>query len=62
MKKYDKSLIEVWEWKEKVFEEVKNLSIENYVAKIKSDTDRILLENGIKLKRVSFKEEKRRVA
>jgi hypothetical protein len=55
MRKYDKSLIEVWEWKEQVYQDVKNLSTEEYIEKIKNDTDKMLSEKGIKLIPVSAK-------
>ncbi|MBU0700057.1 hypothetical protein KKE26_01980 [bacterium] len=51
MRKYDKSLIEVWGWKEKVFHDIKDLSVKEYVEKIRNDTDKILVESQIKLKR-----------
>jgi hypothetical protein len=50
MQKYDKSLIEVWEWKEKVYQKVKDLSTQEYIEKVRKDTDRILSEYGIKLR------------
>jgi hypothetical protein len=50
MQKYDKSLIEVWEWKEKVYQKVKGLSTQEYIEKVRKDEDRILSEHGIKLK------------
>ena len=50
MQKYDKSLVEVWEWKEKVYQKVKDLSTQEYIEKVKKDTDRILSEHGIKLR------------
>jgi hypothetical protein len=57
--KYDKSLLEVWEWKEKVYQEVKNLSAKEYVKKIRNDADRILSDNRIKLVPVFLKKEHR---
>lgn len=57
MRKYDKSLIEVWEWKEKVYQKVKALSAEEYVKKIKNDADKIFSETGIKLTPISLKKE-----
>jgi trimethylamine:corrinoid methyltransferase-like protein len=50
MQKYDKSLVEVWEWKEKVYQKVKDLSTQEYIEKVRKDTDRILSEHGIKLR------------
>jgi len=48
MRKYDRSLIEVWEWKEKVYHDVRDLSPEEYLVKIKNDADKILSESHIK--------------
>ncbi|MBI5195286.1 MAG: hypothetical protein HZA10_03070 [Nitrospirae bacterium] len=62
MKKYDKSLIEVWEWKEKVYHDVKDLDAKEYVRKIKNDADKILAKNQIRLKAVSQKEKYQKVA
>jgi len=59
MKKYDKSLLEVWEWKEKVYQEVRELSAKEYVEKIRNGADRILSDNRIKLVPVSLKKEHR---
>jgi hypothetical protein len=55
MKKYDKSLIEVWEWKNNVYQDVKNLTAKEYIEKIKSDAETILLEEHIKLTTIIFK-------
>lgn len=62
MRKYDKSLIEVWEWKEKVYRDVKDLTAKEYIEKIKSDAEKILVESRVKLKTVSLREEKQKVA
>jgi len=51
MRKYDKSLIEVWEWKEKVYLDIKDLKAKEYVDKIREDTDKILSDRHIKLKK-----------
>jgi hypothetical protein len=51
MQKYDRSLMEVWEWKDKVYQELKNLTPEERVEKLRKDTDKLLREHGIKLKR-----------
>jgi hypothetical protein len=56
MQKYDKSLVEVWEWKEKVYQKVKDLSTQEYIEKVRKDTDRILSEHGIKLKQYRKRE------
>jgi len=55
MKRYDKSLIEVWEWKEKVYHDVKDLPPDRYINKIKEDADRILSDALIELTPVSQK-------
>ncbi|MDP3296623.1 MAG: hypothetical protein Q8N09_03375 [Thermodesulfovibrionia bacterium] len=62
MRKYDKSLIEVWEWKEKVYGEVRNLSPKEYIEKIRADADKILSEGQIKLQTIPSKEKKKKVA
>ena len=49
MEKFDKSLMEVWDWKEKVYQETKDLSDKEYIEKLQSDTDKILKEAGIAL-------------
>lgn len=61
MKKYDKSLIEVWEWKEKVYQDVKDLKAEEYVEKVKKDADEILSEGLVKLTPVSLKKERHKI-
>jgi hypothetical protein len=55
MEKYDKSLTEVWEWRRKLHEELKDLTPKEYVEKIREDTDRIIKEKGLKLKIVKSK-------
>ena len=55
MRNYDKSLIEVWEWKEKVYHDVKNYNAKEYVEKVRNDADKILSDGGIKLASISFK-------
>ena len=62
MRKYDKSLIEVWEWKEKVYNDVKDLSAKEYIERIKEDTTKILTEGQIELKTISLKEKQQKVA
>lgn len=53
MKNYDNSLIEVWKWKERVYEDTKEMSAKEYVEKVRSDADKILSENAIKLTPIS---------
>lgn len=55
MKNYDKSLVEVWGWKKKVYQDIKDLTPKKYVEKISKDADKILSENCIKLKPVTLK-------
>jgi hypothetical protein len=55
MGKYDKSLIEVWEWKERVYDDVKNLSAKEYLEKIRNNADNILSDSQIKLTSVSLR-------
>lgn len=55
MRKYDKSLTEVWEWKEKVYQEAKELTAKEYIEKIRNDADRILADNQIRLDSVTLK-------
>lgn len=62
MRKYDRSLIEVWEWKEKVYHDVKDLSAKEYIERIKEDATKILAEGQIELKTVSLKEKQQKVA
>jgi len=53
MEKYDKSLIEVWEWKEKAYQDMKDLSTQDYLEKLKKNTDTFLAGHKLKLKVVS---------
>ncbi|MBI4653961.1 MAG: hypothetical protein HY752_03080 [Nitrospirae bacterium] len=62
MKKYDKSLIDVWEWKEKVYHDMKDLSAKEYIERIKDDATKILRKGQIELKTISLKEKKQKVA
>ena len=62
MQKYDKSLIEVWEWKDKVYQDFKDLTVEEYVKKVREESDAIMAKHGIKLKRVKAKKELQKTA
>jgi len=62
MRTYDKSLMEVWEWKEKVYDEVKGLSTKDYIRKIKNDADAILSKNRVELISTSFSDKHKKVA
>lgn len=55
MRKYDKSLTEVWEWKEKVYQEAMELTAKEYIEKIRNDADKILADNQIRLDSVTLK-------
>jgi hypothetical protein len=61
MRKYDKSLIEVWEWKEEVYQDVKDLTAKEYIEKVKNNADKIFSESGIKLKPISLNKEHQRI-
>ena len=60
MQKYDKSLTEVWEWKEKVYQELRDLTDQEIIEKIRKSADRILLESNIKLK--AYKKDYQKIA
>ena len=62
MKSYEKSLTEVWEWKEKVYQDVKDLTTEDYLEKLRGDAEKILSENHAKLRRISLKKDFQKVA
>ena len=62
MRKYDKSLTEVWDWKEKVYEDIKDLSADKYIEKLKKDADKVLSDSHIKLTPVSLKKKHHKVA
>jgi hypothetical protein len=53
MKKYDASLVEVWEWKDKVYQEIKDMPVRDRLLKIRNDAERILSDNHIELKSIS---------
>jgi len=62
MKTYDKSLTEVWEWKEGVYSEIKGLSAKEYIRKTTKDADSVLSENHIELIPISFSRKCEKVA
>jgi hypothetical protein len=62
MKRYDKSLTEVWDWKEQVYKDIKGLTTQDYLEKLKQDAERILSENHVKLTPISIKKELQKVA
>ena len=53
MREVDKSLLEVWEWKDKVYEEMKDLNAEEYVERVKADAKKFAEKYGLKLRRVT---------
>jgi len=55
MRKYDESLVEVWEWRKKVHDELKELTVEEYIKNIREKADNALAKYGIELKRVDSK-------
>ena len=57
MKKYDKSLTEVWEWKERVYQDVKGLATVDYLEKVRRDAEKVLSENHVELPPISLKKE-----
>lgn len=48
--KIDKSLQEVWDWKESVYQETKHLSVTEAARKIHEDAEQIKKKYGLKLK------------
>jgi len=50
MQKYDKSLIEVEEWKEKVYQDIKDLTNEERIEYFRKGADKFLSEHGIELR------------
>jgi hypothetical protein len=48
--KNDKSLEEVWTWKEKIYQETKNMSMEERVRMIKENASKINQRYGLNLK------------
>lgn len=51
--KTDKSLEEVWKWKDKVYEETKSMSMEERVKKIKESAKKINEKYGLDLKKAN---------
>jgi len=62
MQKYDKSLIEVWEWKDKVYQDFKDLTVEEYVKKVREESDAIMAKHGMRLKRIKVKKQLQKTA
>jgi len=62
MRTHDKSLTEVRGWKDKIYEETNELSIDEFVHKIKEQADSILPINRIELASTSLSEKRQKVA
>ena len=62
MRTYDKSLTEVWEWKEGVYRETKELSAKDYIGKTTQEANSVLSENHIELTPISFSRKREKVA
>jgi hypothetical protein len=62
MKTYDKSLTEVWEWKEGVYRETKGLCAKDYIRKTTKDADSVLSESHIELTPISLSRKREKVA
>ena len=62
MKKYDESLVEVWEWKDKILKDTGGLSSEKYIDMIAKEAERVLEEQEIKLPVRRLNEAHKRVA
>jgi len=50
----DRSLEEVWAWKEKIYQETKGMTMEERVRRIKENASRINQKYGLDLKTVSI--------
>lgn len=53
--KIDKSLQEVWDWKEGVYQQIKHFSVEESANKIHKDAEQIKRQRGLKLKTFHLK-------
>ncbi len=52
--KEEKSLLKVREWKEKSYQESKNLSAQEYIRKLKVTVQKIMSEYHLQLERVAL--------
>jgi len=50
----DKSLQEVWDWKEKVYHEIKGLSSKEKIANFRKSSEEFCKKYGIHLKKTSI--------
>jgi len=62
MRTYDKSLTEVWEWKERVYRDTEGLSAGDYIVKTTKDADTILSKGRIELIPFPASDKRKRVA
>ena len=62
MRTYDKSLTEVWEWKEMVYRDTEGLSPGDYIRKTTKDADAVLSERRIDLTPILSSGKRKRVA
>ncbi len=60
MKTYDASLTEVWEWKDKVYQDIKGLTLKGRLEKIRKDADKILADSHIELTPMTLRKEHQR--
>ncbi len=56
--KYDNSLTEVWGWKEQCYQELKDLTAKERIARRKEATDKLLSEAGVKLRNLHLQDRK----
>ena len=50
--KVDKSLLEVWDWKEKVFKDSENLSLKDAAENIRKEAEILAEKYGLHLKKI----------
>jgi hypothetical protein len=62
MTKYDRSLTEVWEWKDAVCGEMNGLTAREYADRVKNDADSTLIADHIELVTLSMAEKREKVA
>ena len=62
VEKYDKSLVEVWEWRQKIHDELKGLTNEEYVKQVREQADAIRAKYNIKLERIEARKDPQKVA
>ena len=57
--KYSKAMLEVWEWKEAVYDEIKELSNDDIIENGKKISEKFLSEAGIELETIESKNKER---